>query len=172
MSKSRRKPADQRTRAIRPATRDKAEEAWLLKLRGESLEDIGETLEMSPSGVHELLTGYVAGRPLASVETFRHLLLCRLDDAHKKALAVFDEAKTAKAQNDTLRVITGIARTAAVISGAVKTPPPVVMVNQFSQGPDLSRLSIDEVESLQRMQTKLLEAPIVAHGEAVDDGES
>lgn len=167
-------PTEQRTRAKRPSTREKAERAWKLKLDDDrkTLKQIGDELGMSPSGVHELMSGAVGGKPLASIESYRDVQIAQIRRALMKAWCFLNDAESSKAQFDGLRTINQIVRTFAVVSGVVKHAPPLVLVNQFTQGPDLSRLSIDEVESLQRMQTKLLEAPLEAHGEVIDDGES
>jgi hypothetical protein len=138
-----------------------------MRIRGMSLEDIGEQLGgMVPSSVHELLAGYVGGRPIAGIEEHRTLFLARLDTLYILALGTLSDADTTKGRCDALRTLNAIVRNAAVISGAVKTPAPVVMLNQFGRGPDLSRLSVEELKALRGMQAKLIEAPIEALAEA------
>lgn len=137
---------------------------------GWGLAEIGDELKMGASSVHELLAGYMASVPRGAVEDYRLVILGRLDEAHAASHKMLG-SRDASVRLAALRSINQIARTFSMVSGVVKAPAPVVVVNQFSQGPDLSRLSIDEVEALQRIQTKLLEAPVVVQGEAVEDVE-
>lgn len=135
------------------------------------LAEIGAELGMSVSGAHELIEGFKGVLHRLHGDGMRAELLASL----AIPLRVLEKDlghREPKVRHSAARTISRLIHEVAVVSGVVKQAPPVVMVNQFSQGPDLSRLSIEEVETLQRIQTKLLEAPIVAHGEVVEDVES
>jgi hypothetical protein len=142
-----------------------------MRLAGLSLTQVSEELGMSISGTHELLAGYMARVPPGAVEDYRLVILGRLDEAHAAAhKLVMAPRTTPKVRLDALRVINQLARTFAVVANVVKQAPPVVLVNQFESGPDLSRLPIEDIEMLQRVQMKLLEAPVETTGEVVEDG--
>lgn len=134
------------------------------------LTEIAAELGMSVSGAHELIEGFKGALHRLHGDGLRAELMASL----AIPLRVLERDlghREPKVRHSAARTISRLVHEVAVVSGLVKQAPAVVMVNQFSQGPDLSRLSIDEVEALQRIQTKLLEAPIVVQGEAIEDVE-
>lgn len=153
------------------ATADKARRAAELTAEGKTLKAIAKELGYaSPSGVAMLLERYRLELPREALEQLRDRKIARLESVERMA---FEDAQSSdplirdRGQRRVIRAVEAIGR----ISGIIRAPLPVVVV-RTEQRMDLSRLSIDEVESIQRMQGKLLEAPITVQAETVNHVES
>lgn len=165
----RKRAGERRTKCAKPTTIAKARQAWELKAIGYTHAEIAAELGVGPSGIGELLAAYREQLGQVEGEGFRLQLLARLQEQARRLrgeLECFDPKDRHRAEGLLLRNILA----AAQLGGVIQQPPPAVVV--IPPPRPIQSWPVEQLEKLRQLQVfaEQHDAPILAHGEAVDDG--